>query len=218
MCAETRGDHSLRRDAARPKGRGVESGHVDESAVRSSRSNGVPRDGDVAIRLEERGYDVGPDLVPLARNRGAERGGEAGDTHAPGLEGVEGRVEDARGGPAPARVDGRDPARDGIREEDRNAIRGCDGEEHIFLAGDDGISSSEDSAPALTRRFFDGEHGSAMYLRKAHDLGVRRAEGLGEGAAGSVGVQRLLGQNASREARRETRRQTSETRDSHASF
>ena len=102
-------------------------------------------------------------------------------------------------------MDRGDPARLGIGEDDRNAIGGSDGEEDVRPAGDHGVAFSEEDVPPLSRRFFEGKERGAVDLFQADHLRVRRAESLGEGAGGEIGIEGAGGQGAAREAGRETR-------------
>ena len=195
---------SLRADAPRPKSGGVESGDVDEGPVRASSAHRLRRNVDAAVRVAERRHDLGPDFVPVARDRRAERGMEVLRPDATGGESVERGVEDARGGAPPAGVDGGDPARPGIREDDRNAVGRGHREEDVRLAGQEAVAFSEEGVPALSRGCFEGKNAAAVDLREAHDLGVRRFQRAGERPAGLIFVQRSRRQRSPREPGRES--------------
>ena len=105
-----------------------------------------------------------------------------------------------------AGVDGGDPSRHGIREDDRDAVRRRDDEEDVRTTGDQGVAFSEEDAPALARRFFEGEDPGAVHLLKAHRVRVRCAESVGQRACRDAGVDGADRQGAAREARGEARR------------
>ena len=174
----------VRADTARAEGRGVEGGDVDGGPVVSSSPHGLRRNVDATVRVAERRHDLRPDFVPVARDRRAERGMEVFGPDATGGEGVERGVEDARGGASPAGVDGGDPAGLRVGQNDRHAVGGGDEEKDVWLAGENGVAGSEDAAPALTRRFFEGEGdggrgpGSCGPLPRPARRALRRGPGL----------------------------------------
>ncbi len=190
-------------DAARAEGRGVERGDVDEGPVLASSPHRLRRNVDAAVRVAERRHDLGPDFVPLPRDRRAERGTEILRPDATGGESVERRVEDARDCAPPAGVDGGDPARHGVGENDRHAVGGGHREEDVRLAGQEAVAFSEEGVPALSRGCFEGKNAAAVHLLQRDDLGVRRAEASRKGAARAVGGEGAGGQRSSRESRRE---------------
>ena len=86
-------------------------------------------------------------------------------------------------------MDGGDPSRHGIREDDRDAIGRRDREEDVRLAGQEAVAFSEERVPALSRGCFERKNAAAVDLREEDDFGVRRAERLGEGPAGGFGIE-----------------------------
>ena len=84
---------------------------------------------------------------------------------------------------------GGDPARDGVGEDDGDAVGRGDHEKNILLVREKSVPFSEEEIPPLTRRLFEGECGAAVDLFQAEHLGVRRAERLGERTSREIRIE-----------------------------